>query len=150
MRVVDLQRLDLPDAEFDWVVCSHVLEHIHDDRAAMREMHRVLRSGGSLVLQVPMFGEHTVEDPTITDPAERLARFGQQDHVRMYGRDVLDRLRAAGFDVDRRVYRKQLTARERERYGLNYTGVPDGFAEADDVWTVILCRRPPIEQLYSI
>jgi SAM-dependent methyltransferase len=139
MLTLDLERLELPDASFDLALCSHVLEHVGDDRAAMRELHRVLRPGGTLVVQVPTYGEHTDEDPSVVSAEARRARFGQADHVRVYGADVEDRLREAGFDVDARVYR--LTARERERYGLDYRGVPAGFNEADDVWTVTVCRR---------
>jgi SAM-dependent methyltransferase len=138
MLTLDLERLDLPDASFDWALCSHVLEHVADDGAAMRELHRVLRPGGTLVVQVPTYGPLTDEDPSLTDTAERRARFGQEDHVRMYGDDVDDRLRAAGFDVSRRVWRP--AAREREKYGLDYRGVPAGFNESDAVWTVTVCR----------
>jgi hypothetical protein len=59
----------------------------------------MLKPGGWAVLQVPMSGEKTDEDPTVTDPKERERRFGQSDHVRMYGRDYGDRLADAGFEV---------------------------------------------------
>ena len=141
MRVLDLERLGLPDASFDWILCSHVLEHVGDDRAAMRELHRVLRPAGTLLVQVPTNGPATDEDPSIVDPEVRRARFGQRDHVRIYGEDVHDRLRAAGFAVQPRVYRDELRPEERRRYGLEYVGVPAGFNEADAVWTIIECRR---------
>lgn len=101
MRKMDLTALDLDDASLDVILCSHVLEHIPDDRLAMRELHRVLRPGGWAILQVPLDPERalTYEDASITDPAERLAHFGQEDHVRIYGRDYPDRLREAGFTV---------------------------------------------------
>lgn len=86
---------------FDWVIANHVLEHVPADRRAMREFFRVLRPGGLAVLQVPIatvLGT-TYEDPTVTAPDARAAAFGQDDHVRMYGRDYVDRLRDAGFRV---------------------------------------------------
>lgn len=140
--VLDLQRLDLPDACLDVVLCSHVLEHVPDDAAALRELRRVLRPGGWGVLQTPVQGQHTVEEQPGDDPVLRLTRFGQADHVRLYGRDYADRLRAAGFDVGPIVYRDQLSARDRERHGLGYDlraehGIDfDALTEPWEIWRV--------------
>jgi SAM-dependent methyltransferase len=98
---VDIRAMPYPDASFDAVVCSHGLEHVDDDRAAIREMARVLKPGGWAVIMVPYFdGMLTDEDPSIADPAERERRFGQQDHVRFYGRDIVDRLAEPGLRVE--------------------------------------------------
>ncbi len=99
MRAMDVTAIEFADETFDAVVCNHVLEHVPDDRAAMSEILRVLKPGGWGSLQVPIKGETTEEDLSITDPAERLRLYGQEDHVRQYGRDYHERLRAAGFDV---------------------------------------------------
>lgn len=102
MEVMDITDIHRPDQSFDVIFASHVLEHIPDDVRAMSELRRVLRSDGWAVLQVPMHGERTREDPTVTDPTERERLFGQSDHVRMYGHDgeYERRLRKAGFDVE--------------------------------------------------
>lgn len=100
MVKMDIMDIQYPDASFDVIYCGHVLEHVDDDRQAMREFHRVLRPDGWAVLMVPITAERTFEDPSIKDPAERLRLFGQEDHVRCYGPDFTDRLRDAGFDVD--------------------------------------------------
>lgn len=101
---VDIQALPFADGSFDLIVCSHVLEHVPDDRLAMRELRRVLRPGGAALLQHPIDHslEATIEDPGETDPAERLRRFGQDDHVRRYADDIVVRLEQAGFAVERR------------------------------------------------
>jgi hypothetical protein len=97
----DLTATGLPDRSFDAIVCSHVLEHIPHDLAAIREMFRLLRQRGVAYVQVPCKQESptTEEDPSLTDLAERERRFGAIDHVRLYGRDVADRLKAEGFYV---------------------------------------------------
>ncbi len=99
MRAMDVTAIEFADQSFDAVLCNHVLEHVPDDRAAMSEILRVLKPGGWGSLQVPIKGETTEEDLSITDPRERRRRYGQEDHVRQYGRDYHERLRAAGFDV---------------------------------------------------
>ncbi len=119
MRHMDLTCLDLPDDSIDLAVCIHVLEHIPDDAAAMSELHRVLAPGGTLIAQVPIDWNATAtdEDPTVTDPAERERRWGQHDHVRMYGPDFADRLRTAGFDVQ--VFRLDASVDAAERHRLS-------------------------------
>jgi len=96
---LDITQLPFRDDAFAIIYCSHVLEHVPDDRKAMRELHRVLHPAGWAVLQVPITAERTYEDPSITDPKERERVFGQHDHVRRYGPDYVDRLEEAGFKV---------------------------------------------------
>ncbi|WP_457616344.1 class I SAM-dependent methyltransferase [Lutibacter sp.] len=97
----DICNLPFANNSFDVVFCNHVLEHIEDDKKAMSELYRVLKPGGMGIFQVPqdLNREKTYEDFTITDPKERAKHFGQYDHVRVYGRDYFNKLRAAGFTV---------------------------------------------------
>ena len=86
-----------PNSSFDLIVCSHVLEHVTDDRMAMREMLRILSPVGRAILMVPILTTAigTDEDPNEARPEERWRRFAQDDHVRLYERnDWLARLRA--------------------------------------------------------
>ena len=96
---MDITHIEYPDATFDVIYCSHVLEHVSDDRAALRELHRVLKPDGWALIMVPITAERTFEDPSVTDPKERERRFGQDNHVRRYGRDFVGRLQETGFDV---------------------------------------------------
>jgi SAM-dependent methyltransferase len=101
-RRMDIRHLEFPDATFDAAICSHVLEHVQEDDQAIAELYRVLRPGGLLLVLVPWdeSAETTREDFSVTDPSERLRLYGQEDHVRFYGRDLVDRLSAAGFHVE--------------------------------------------------
>ncbi len=98
---LDITAMDLPGASFDMVIANHVLEHV-DDRAALAEMFRVLRPGGQAVLTVPMIEgwDATHEDPSLATDAERRSHYGDPTHLRFYGRDFRDRVRAAGFALD--------------------------------------------------
>jgi len=101
MEKMDISNITYPDGTFDIVFCSHVLEHVPEDRKAMSELCRVLKPGGWAILNVPITADVTLEDPTVTSPEERLRLYGQDDHVRRYGMDYEERLREAGFRVDR-------------------------------------------------
>jgi len=96
---MDITEIGYPADSFDGILCSHVLEHIPDDRKAMRELCRVLKPGGWALFMVPLHGKPTEEDPNCTDPRERERRFGQFDHVRSYGIDLVQRLEESGFTV---------------------------------------------------
>ncbi len=99
---LDVMMLPFADASFDLIICNHVLEHVRDDRAAMTELHRVLRPGRQAILQVPiaLALQDTLEDPSASTEAERIRMFGQRDHVRLYAAgDYMNRLRSAGFFV---------------------------------------------------
>jgi len=119
---MDICEIAHPSATFDVIYCSHVLEHVVDDRKAMREFHRVLKLGGWAILNVPVTSDETFEDPKVTDPNERLRLFGQKDHVRRYGPDYIHRLRDSGFSVDVISVADLMISSDAERMGLANTG----------------------------
>lgn len=114
----DVQSIPLAERSIDVVIANHLLEHIADDRLALREIYRILRPGGWGILLVPEDRARatTFEDDSITDPEERTRLFGQYDHRRVYGRDYDDRVREAGFEVERIPFESMLTDDERQLY----------------------------------
>ncbi|MEA1786705.1 methyltransferase domain-containing protein [Arenibacter sp. GZD96] len=116
----DICDLPFPDHSFDVILCNHVLEHIPDDKKAMKELYRVLKPNGWGIFQVPqeLNRETTFEDHSITDKKERARIFGQYDHVRIYGRDYFDTLRNVGFTVTEVDYTAALSPQQLETYRL--------------------------------
>ena len=116
----DICALPFDDNSFDWILCNHVLEHIPSDTKAMQELYRVLKPGGKALLQVPLDPKRdtTFEDNSITDKATRTKIFGQYDHVRVYGKDYFEKLRAIGFRVNELQFGKTLSKDERTRYAI--------------------------------
>lgn len=88
----DLTRLPFADASWDCIFASHVLEHIADDEAALREIRRVLRPGGLAILPVPIGRDKTVEYAA-PNPLE-------DGHMRAPGLDYFDRYRRHFGKVD--------------------------------------------------
>jgi SAM-dependent methyltransferase len=114
----DLTSLPFGGERFDALICVHVLEHVEDDRSAMGEMHRVLRPGGWALINVPYDRNRpTFEDARVLTPNARRAAFGEATHVRVYGTDLEDRLRAAGFEVDID-HGDSISEATKARYGL--------------------------------
>lgn len=116
----DICELPFESNTYDFIICNHVLEHIPNDTQAMQEVYRVLKPGGTAILQVPYEAnrEVTFEDDSITDPKERAKIFGQYDHVRVYGMDYFEKLAAVGFKVTAVDYTKTLSEAEIDTFRL--------------------------------
>lgn len=118
---MDILESPFPDNSFDVIMCNHVMEHVADDIKAMSEIYRMLKPGRWAIMQVPFFPPipaKTQEDQSVTDPKEREKRYGQDDHVRLYGHDYADRLRMAGFIVKEDDYVKTLSQDMIAKYAL--------------------------------
>jgi predicted SAM-dependent methyltransferase len=97
----DITAIDKEDACLDIIICYHVLEHIEDDEAAIKELYRVLTKNGKCFIQTPFKEGAIYEDFSFKTKKERLHYFGQEDHVRIYSITSLkSRLEKAGFRVE--------------------------------------------------
>jgi SAM-dependent methyltransferase len=118
---LDATAIECDDEVFDVVIANHVLEHIVDDRRALREIWRVLKPGGWAMLQVPitLASSTTIEDDSVQSASEREQRFGQHDHVRLYGPDYPERLGSQGFEVECYDPRERLGSEKIDAWLLN-------------------------------
>lgn len=99
IRKMDMLAMDLEPYSFDLVIANHVLEHVADDYKALSEVRRVLKVGGYAILQTPFSAKlhGTWEDAGIADEVSRLQAYAQEDHVRLYGRDIFERFASSGL-----------------------------------------------------
>ena len=98
---MDITNIFYPAESFDCIFCSHVLEHILDDKKAMKELYRVLKNDGWAILLVPIVAkEKTEEDFSIVTKEDRMKHYGDPDHVRNYGVDYKERLEECGWCVE--------------------------------------------------
>lgn len=122
----DIQRVDITampyeTGRFDIVIANHVLEHVNDVGRALAEIRRVLNVDGLAILQTPFSKSlHTTwQDDGIDDEGSRLQAYGQEDHVRLFGRDIVDRIVAAGFISRVTTHAAVLADKNAHRYGVN-------------------------------
>lgn len=118
---MDIHQIPFGENHFDVVLCNHVLEHVENDIKAMTEIKRVLKPGGWAILQVPFFSpvpDVTFEDASITDPREREKIFGQDDHVRMFGKDYSKRIERAGLKAEANKFASELGETSAFRNGI--------------------------------
>jgi Methyltransferase domain len=112
---LNIEKTNLPEEQYDTIICSHVLDDVVNDRAALLELHRILKRNGTLIVIVPIVDcPRTYEDETIINPDEREIHFGYPEDARLYGMDFIQRVRSAGFDIEVHV----AFGKEAVRYGL--------------------------------
>ncbi|MDU1905360.1 MAG: class I SAM-dependent methyltransferase [Dysgonomonas sp.] len=90
------------DNKFDIILCSHVLEHIEDDRKAISELYRVMKKGGFGIFMVPILLslDQDLENPDYNTPELHWKYYGQDDHVRMYSKNgFIEKLKSGQFKV---------------------------------------------------
>lgn len=118
---IDLQAVPYPADYFDFVLANHVLEHVQNDIQALNEIFRVLRKGGHAILQTPYSSVlmHMFEDSGIRNSAARLHAYGQEDHCRLYGRDIATRFEGVGLKSLLRKHSEILIEITDSRQGIN-------------------------------
>lgn len=118
---INIMALPYDDDTFDLVIANHVLEHVEDDRKALGEIHRVLKIGGRAILQTPYSPVllNTWEDPGITTPSARWIAYGQEDHVRLYGKDLFKRISDVGLIPDIKKHSDVLSGVDGIQSGVN-------------------------------
>ena len=118
---VDMLNIQYPNDSFDFVIANHVLEHVNNEMQALNELHRVLKVGGFAILQTPYSAKlkHTFCDPGIDDDESRLQAYGQEDHVRLFGRDIFERFESVGFVSRVKTHAEILAGVDARQYGLN-------------------------------
>jgi len=98
--IVDITKISFPDESFDLIICNHVLEHVLDDRLAIRECFRVMKPGAFGIFTVPLSGELETWEPPLDMTVEEVEAKCGWDHKRYYGYDFRERLASVGFEVD--------------------------------------------------
>lgn len=98
---IDIQHMPFEDFTFDFISCDHVLEHVVDWKISLSELYRIIKKGGVVEITVPLLPElsTTYESDIVISEEERISKFGQSDHMRIFGDDFINSVEEVGFDV---------------------------------------------------
>lgn len=119
MMQMDLREILFQNSTFDYIIVNHVLEHVKDEKSVIGELKRVLKQDGVMILSFPVcLDQDTYEESNALTKEERLSHFGQEDHVRLYGRDFKERLESYGLSVEVKIPEQELSYTEIEKYGF--------------------------------
>jgi len=129
--MLDLTRMEMADESLDLVVTPHVLEHIPDTDAALRELYRVLRQGGRALIQVPLLQPYTAP------PREPEFHGDDTPVFWRFGFDLTKRLREHGFTATLLV-----TQDFRRRVLQQDTNWPEGISGEFDAVGMIKAANP--------
>lgn len=119
VHIIDITDIPFKDNTFDYVISNHVMEHIPDEAKAVGEVMRILKPTGKWLLSFPICTDQdTFEDENIIDVNDRLRVFGQEDHVRLYGRNYRERFEKYGIKLNTFSPNEMLSEEEISRLGL--------------------------------
>lgn len=113
------------DDFFDFVLCSHVLEHVNNPKKALSEIKRVLKKNGEAILMAPINPniKSTLENPKHVTPEERLRNYGQEDHLRLFAKnDFISLIKSVDFEL-KTIDIKDLGKSKFDELGLNPNSV---------------------------
>jgi len=119
MHIVDITDIPFKENSFDYIISNHVMEHITDERKAVSEVKRVLKSEGKWIFSFPICTDmETYENDAIVSLEDRLKEYGQEDHVRLYGCDYKERFENYGFKLEIFSPEKEMGERDILKYGF--------------------------------
>lgn len=118
---MDITDIKFVDDTFDYIICSHVLGHIPNEKKALEEMYRVLKKDGTLFFMSLMdtLSPNTIgDDPEIQSPEQRLLAYGEKDLERLYGQDFENRIAISDVLVEKIDYRQYFDSNLQDRMSL--------------------------------
>jgi SAM-dependent methyltransferase len=117
---VDIMDIPFPGESFDYIICFHVLGHVPDEKKAIEEMFRVLKSTGTALIGtiIDLNNPHTFETNEADTSQKRLQYYSEPDLLRLHGTDFNRRLMQGGFKVEVIDYPSILGEEMKRKYAL--------------------------------
>jgi hypothetical protein len=118
------ERIDITNIKngsfYNIVVSEHVMEHLKDDLAGFKEVFKILEKDGIYFVSFPININNKYTDEKKRNIFGRVKYYGQHDHLRIYGQDIIEKVKNIGFNV---------TLVSKKEFGSydNYIYSPDEF-----------------------
>jgi SAM-dependent methyltransferase len=118
---INIEQLQFEDDRFDLIICNHVLEHVNFPERAAAEFARCLAPGGRVVAQTPYSPllKRSMELTVAVPHTFATYYYGQNDHVRIVGLDLIETFHAAGFSGEPIPHTTLLGDQDPEASGVN-------------------------------
>lgn len=117
--IVDITKIPFEDSSIDYIICNHVLEHVDEHNCAIQELARVLKEDGICIITVPIDEKHiTFQDNSIKTKEQKIKFYGEENHVRMYGKDFEDILSEFGLYAKKRYVHELIDKKTSAKMGL--------------------------------
>ena len=138
--IADMTFFPAKNNSFDYIILMQVLEHVDNDMAVVAECKRLLKEKGKCIITAPidMNRLNTITDLTLASD-QRREYFGQNDHVRIYGNDLLDKLREFDFSSVTRVAPGMiLSEKEMKTFSIKKSYQFHDYTTCDDLF---ICEK---------
>lgn len=117
--VVDITDMKFKNETFDYIILNMVLEHVQNEDKALTEIHRCLKNGGKFFFSIPIcLDMYTYEKDEKLNSKEKLKEYGQKDHCRLYGKDVVEHIEKYGFRITEYKINDYLKESDIQKYHL--------------------------------
>lgn len=118
---MNMEKMPIESNSIDVLLANHVLEHVANLPAALSEIYRVVTPGGIAILQTPFSNMlvKTFEDEGVSTEEGRLHAYGQEDHVRLFGRDICEIFCSTGLKSQVRTHTDLLAHVDKRQWGIN-------------------------------
>jgi len=109
---IDITDIKFTDDFFDLIICSHVLGHVPNEEKAIKELHRVMKPGGTALIMslLDIDSKRTIEYEHVQSLEDRIKHYGEPDLCRLHGLDLKLRLQNGGFRTEMIDYRKEMSS----------------------------------------
>jgi len=135
-EIIDITAINYPDNKFDYIICSHVLGHIPDEKLAIDELYRVLKSNGKAFILTPIHPlNNTFENKNLIDEHDRLLNYGEKDLLRLHGQDFEERLKREHLNISKIDYRQHIPKEFAKKLSVG-----DGYREL-----IFVCQKEKLE-----
>lgn len=122
-NIVDVTNIQYLDNFFDYIIMNDVLDKIIDIEKATRELKRVLKKDGKIIMSFPICMDFSTDENRLHPIEKRFQNLGQIERVRLFGYDYLSQLDQMGICAKAYIPKKEYTDDAIDKFGFTYNDI---------------------------